>query len=134
MEKSHVGYANCFFCGGPNEVLLDTRLKKTLTRNMGVLSMEPCPQCKEYMEQGIILMSISDDTSEEDMKGTIPNPHRTGGFAVITDEGLKNIMRESSILEFAFEHRFMFITDSAWNFIGLNRTKEPNDETKETRS
>ena len=118
MEKSHVGYNNCYFCGEINEILLDKRLRNTLHSNMGVMNMRPCSKCAEYMKQGVIFMSISDDTTAEEMKGPIPNPYRTGGWIVVRQEAVER-MFEGDYLKFALENRFAFITDSAWEKLGL---------------
>ena len=125
MEKSHVGYNNCYFCGKINEILLDRRLRKTLHSNMGVMNMRPCNECAEYMEQGIILMSIRDSTTAEEMKGPIPNPYRTGGWIVIRQEALERIF-QGEYLESALKHRFAFITDEAWDRLGFPRGEEKN--------
>jgi len=129
-DKSYVGMARCYFCGEPSTILLDRRLKDSLPHDAGVIDMQPCSKCAEYMKHGIILMSISDDTTEEQMKGPIPNPYRTGGWCVVKDEAVKRIFEESSkILAFTLEHRFAFITDSAWNLLSLPREeKGGNDE------
>lgn len=120
MEKSHVGYNNCYFCGKINEILLDRRLRNTLHSNMGVMNMRPCNECAGYMKQGILLMSIADDTTEEDMKGPIPNPYRTGGWVVVRQEVVERMM-DGKFLDFALKNRFAFITDEAWDKLGLPR-------------
>lgn len=121
-EKSYVGMTNCYFCGGGAEILIDRRMRNTLSRNMGVRSMEPCNECKGYMKQGVILMSISDDTTEEQMKGPMPNPYRTGGWVVIRDEAISKIFDEK-FAAFALKYRFCFITDEAWDRMGIPRGK-----------
>lgn len=113
-DKSYVGMTHCFFCGEPNGLLLDRRLKPTLPRNIGVVDMTPCNECKEWMKKGIICISIADDTSEDEMKGPIPNPRRTGQWAVIKEEAIRLIIN-GALLEHTLKERFMFITDSAWN-------------------
>jgi hypothetical protein len=120
QAKSHVGMAQCFFCGEDSTILLDRRLRKTLPRQVGVVDMEPCNDCKGYMEVGIILISISDDTSKESMKGPIPNPYRTGAWAVVTPDYIER-MFEDDYKDFALNHRFTFITDEAWDRLGLPR-------------
>ena len=117
-EKSYVGMANCYFCNEPSTVLIDKRMRNTLTRNMGVIDMTPCSECKKLMELGVMLISIRDETTEEEMKGPIPNPHRTGCVCVVKDEAIPRMM-EGKEAEFALKHRFMFITDSAWKVYGL---------------
>jgi len=110
----------CFFCGDDIGILLDRRLRNTLKRKAGVLNMDPCDKCKGYMKRGIILISISDDTTAEDMKGPMPNPFRTGGWCLVTEDAVKKFMDGGS-LEFALKLRFMFISDEAWDAVGLPR-------------
>jgi hypothetical protein len=86
------------------------------------------------MEQGIILISISDDTKEEDMKGKIPNPYRTGGWCVVKQSFVERVMKpDDPMLDFMRRHRFAFITDQAWDFLGLPREEvKLNDSTTES--
>lgn len=120
-ELSHVGMAQCYFCGSDSTILLDRRLRNTLPRKVGVIDMEPCNDCKGHMELGVILMSISDDTTEEAMKERFPNPYRTGGWVVVTQDFIERAF-SGDILSFALGRRFCFITDEAWDKIGLPRS------------
>lgn len=124
MEKSHVGMFNCFYCNEPMGVLLDRRLKKSLPMNCGAYDLTPCSKCEEWMKKGIILISIADSTTEEDMKGRLPNPYRTGGWAVVKQEVIENLF-SGRHLEHALKHRFAFITDEAWDKIGIPREDIP---------
>lgn len=119
-DKSYVGMNNCYFCGEPSEILIDRRMRNTLSRDMGVMNMNPCSKCKEYMQQGILLMSISDDTVDEDMQPPIPNPYKTGGWCIVKDEAVQRMVSES-MFKFASRRRFIFITDEAWDKVGLPR-------------
>jgi hypothetical protein len=118
QEKSHVGMAQCFFCGKDSTILLDRRLKKSLPMKVGVIDTKPCNDCAGYMKVGVILISIADDTSKESMEGPIPNPYRTGAWAVVTQDYVERIF-EGSHKDSALNHRFAFITDEAWNQLGL---------------
>jgi hypothetical protein len=111
-------------------IVLDRRLKNSLPMNCGVINDEPCNDCKKWMEQGIIFISINDNTTDEEMRskdGMPPNPYRTGKWAVIKDEAVKQLIN-GTMLDFALKHRFIFITDGAWNAIGI---PVGNSETKE---
>ena len=114
-ELSHVGMNTCYFCNEPSEVLLYRRLKKTLPRNIGVMNMRPCTKCEDLMKQGILLISIKNDTQG-------PNPYRTGGWVIIKQEAVER-MFNGDFLKFALEHRFMFINDEVWDAMGLPRCK-----------
>jgi hypothetical protein len=85
------------------------------------------------MKQGVIVISIADDTTAEEMKpteienrygrvvgSTPPNPYRTGGWAVVKDEAIVRMTQDNpDYQKFALEKRFMFITSSAWNLLGF---------------
>jgi len=120
MEKSYVGMANCFFCNKPSMILIDRRLRNTLPMNVGVIDMTPCSECRSYMDKGVILISIKDDTKEEDMKGPQPNPYRTGGWVVMTDEAVERLF-PTEFSKAAIKMRFMFIEDSVWNHLKIPR-------------
>ena len=68
----------CFLCQQPkNEVLLLGKLKGDVEAPHHVsFDQEPCDKCKEYMAQGIILISVDEAKSKSDMR----NPYRTGGW------------------------------------------------------
>lgn len=123
----YVGMTNCFYCNEPFGVVLDRRLRKTLPREIGPIDMEPCPKCKDWMSKGIILISIKDDTTEDEMKGPLPNPYRTGGWAVIKKKALEKVIA-GEMLEFALKYRFLFICDSAWKELRLHESHKKRDE------
>ena len=135
MEKSHVGMAQCFYCGEDSTILLDRRLKNTLPMRVGVVNLEPCSKCMDYMAQGIILISISNDTTEEEMKKEFPNPYRTGGWCVAKQEAIERVFEKTGKLENMLKQRFAFVTDEVWDFLGLPREETKNDQAhKSTRS
>lgn len=100
----------CFLCGKEkNEIaLLGAAYKSEAPMHM-CINKEPCDQCKEYMKQGILLISVRDNTDQE-------NPYRTGHIAVIKEEAAKNIFGTDIL-----KSRAAFIEDSLWNKIGLPR-------------
>ena len=110
----------CYYCNENVGILLDRRLRKSLPMKAGVLDMTPCDKCKDWMKQGIMLISIKDDTTQDDMKGPCPNPYRTGGWCVIKDMAVKGMMDKKSYDQ-ASRHRFMFMADEAWDKLGLPR-------------
>ena len=116
MEKDFVGMTQCFFCGEAKEVLLDRRLRKTLPK-IAVYDHEPCDKCKEWMEQGIILISVRQGSDAK-------NPFRTGGWAVIREDAFKRIFKDS---DEALKKRVAFVEDEVWDAVGLPREgKEVN--------
>jgi hypothetical protein len=79
------------------------------------------------MKKGIILITIDDAKSGEDWnkpplrneerQGWMPNPYRTGGWLVITDDAAKRMFPQMA--DWAIKHRFMFIEHEAAKMIGL---------------
>ena len=98
----------CFFCGGDkNEIILPGRLPNDRQAPMkAVWNKEPCDTCKEHMEQGIMLVSVKEGVDHE-------NPYRTGKVAVIKEEVAKRVFPTLG------NSRFAYITDEAWEKIGL---------------
>jgi len=100
----------CFFCGKEkNEIVIPGRLKNDMEApRHAVWNKEPCSQCKEWMALGVILASVKDGPDKE-------NPYRTGRIAVIKEEAAKEIFDNIG------DSRFAFVTDEAWDELGLPR-------------
>lgn len=129
-EGKHVAMERCYYCGGDKSVILSTRLRNISHLDNKVIDMEPCNRCKEYMKDGVIVVSIRDGEPRE---GDPPNPYRTGGWWVLTVEAVKRIFN----IDFTEKLRkFMFIEDGAAEKIGLKKenlqtgTTEPGEDTK----
>jgi hypothetical protein len=118
----------CFFCMEDKGVALLGRLNP-MTRKAfeeaGIgrgaeaprklcLDMEPCDECKGYMDQGVILVSVRDEDNGKE------NPLRTGCFVVVKDEFI-TLSLDSEAAKAILESRFAFVPDSAWNKLGLPR-------------
>lgn len=105
----------CFLCQEKkNEIILCGRLKgadEQAPQN-AVWDMEPCDKCKEWMAQGIILISVRD--GETDMK----NPYRTGGWTVIKEEAFRRMFKGCDEV---LKKRVAFLPDEVWNAVGLPR-------------
>lgn len=125
-----VGLAKCYFCGGPNEVIINrllTRVSADRIREADgkVISMDPCSKCADMMKQGVILITISSELSDRDWNmQSMPNPYRTGGFFVVRDEAIRRIVQPKDIADWAIEHRWMFIEHEAAEKLGLFRIAE----------
>lgn len=116
-----VASTRCFYCGNDhglvmNKVLTKKHAKEVKEMNGKVVSMEPCPKCKEWMEKGVILIEVLDGTDPK-------NPYRTGGFAVLTEDGIKRCFPPEQA-EIALKHRYCFVEQSIWKAIGLPQNKE----------
>lgn len=109
------------FCGNDKGLIMNRRLtianKQQIEQCNGkVVDFEPCDKCKEWMKQGIILVSIRDGE-----RGS--NPYRTGGFVVIKENAVKEFSTPE-MFEKVKKTRFAFIEDSMWDALGLPRKEE----------
>ena len=121
-KGSHVALTKCFFCMGDHQIILHKRLGDVSEFHGKVVDLSPCNKCQEYMEQGIILLTIDESKSPDGWeKDKVPNPFRTGGFFVITEEGFKGIFNteDHPALTFGLKHRWMFIEHQAAVEMGL---------------
>jgi len=112
----------CFFCGEEkNEVILVGKIRgheDLEAPRRAVWNMEPCAKCKSYMEMGIMLVSVEDDTDRR-------NPYRTGRICVIKKEAAEQIFNEP------MKNNFAFVEDTMWKELGL--PMENIDNRKETK-
>ena len=113
-NKSYVGMSTCFFCGEPKEILLDRRLKDSLPQE-ACYNHEPCDKCQEYMNLGIIVISVRDGESGN-------NPYRTGGWWVVKEDAIMNMINDSDekLKRGIAEKRVVFLEDSVCEIIGLH--------------
>jgi len=101
----------CFYCNKEkNEIILFGKLPYDEKAPMtGVINMEPCDECKGYMEMGIILVSVRNGEPHD-------NPYRTGGWVVMKEEAAKQIFNTLG------KNRFVFVEDEAWDQLQLPRS------------
>lgn len=105
----------CFYCGkDKNEVILAGKMKDDVEApKKAVWDRVPCDECKKWMEQGIIIIIIDEDKTED-----MDNPFRTGQFAVVSDEAFtKSFSGEAA--ELAAKTRYCFIVIEAAEKAGL---------------
>lgn len=127
MNDGFVALTRCYFCGEPGDILLNRhitgghRTKQFIKEADGkVVDMRPCSKCKEFMKQGIILITIDDAKSEKDWdKQSMPNPYRTGGWFVVKDEAIREVVSPPDMADWAIKHRWMFIEHQAAEMLGL---------------
>ena len=128
----------CFFCLKPkNEIILagkmrDREFSDREAPQHAVWDTHPCDECQGWMEKGIILISV-DDSKSTDHK----NPYRSGGWCVVKEDMVKRALGGSKeLLEQTLRMRVAFITDEAWDKIGLPRgeMKDGQSETVSTNS
>lgn len=128
----------CFFCLEHNKIYLvgshtqqfkDAGLAREdgeMNNDIGVVDMEPCSKCEDLMKQGIILISIREPSASElnakgNLKDRIPNPYRTGGWVVVTEDAIRRMIKPEAMVEYALKVRWLFIIDEVWDMLGLPR-------------
>lgn len=112
--------AICFVCQqDKNEIVIPGKLRNDeQAPHKAVWDYEPCDKCKEHMEQGIIVISVDEKLSKNDMK----NPYRTGGWCVVREDFIKRILSPGPLLKDILKRRMVFMPDDAWDKIGLPRS------------
>ena len=99
--------AQCPLCGKEkNEIaLLGGAMKEQAPMKM-VIDDEPCEECKEMMNAGILIISVKDGSDKK-------NPYRTGLKAAIKEEAFEKIFGEIP------KKRVAFIEDGALKKTGI---------------
>jgi hypothetical protein len=125
----------CYYCLENNTILMNRRVghkdKRLEEMNGKVIDAEPCSRCAKFMQDGIILITIDYEKSDEgwdDDKTEIPNPHRTGGFFVVTEDALKRIMAGHESLQAVLDLRWAFVDHKLAEAIGLFDAAKDKDE------
>ena len=123
----------CFYCMGDKGVVLFGHLtpkQRKAFADSGLsaggdeaprkvcVSMEPCTECAEHMEEGIILISVSDDATPIDK-----NPKRTGKWVVVRERAVHRMLGDQDLIDQVVTARFAFIPDAVWKMLEL---PEPN--------
>jgi hypothetical protein len=128
----------CYYCNEASEVWLVGAHARQFTEagikthdggampmSIGVMNTRPCPKCKGYMEQGVILISVKDDQGAvidtANIHGEIPNPYRTGGWVVIRDDAVRRMIKDEKVLADVLKRRMCFIPDAVWDYLQLPR-------------
>lgn len=116
--------SQCFWCGkDKNEIALLGIQSKRLTGkekapNRVVLDFKPCAKCIEGMALGITVI----EASEHEKKGyhqVGPGLYYSGRWFVLKEEAFKRIFNDESLIKAALECRKSFITEEAYNKLGL---------------
>ena len=81
-----------------------------------------CDKCEEFMNKGIILISID----EEKSKGDMSNPYRTGGWVVVRDLFVERVVEPVDLRNAILNKRMAFISDETWDMLGLPRSDKSN--------
>lgn len=127
----------CYYCNEPSKIILVgsgvAKFKEAglassdgeMNHNIGMVNTHPCPKCEGYMKQGIIMISVRDDQIEElesaNREHRTPDPYRTGGWCVISEEYIRKVVNPPELLESIMKRRMSFVPDQVWNSLGLPR-------------
>ncbi len=106
--------ALCWYCGKETgDIILPGLLKGDAEApHRAVWNREPCKECADWMEQGIMLISVKDGESGE-------NPYRTGKVAVLREEAVRRMVQPPELAEQIIKARVAFMPDEAWRSLGL---------------
>lgn len=97
------------------------------------VDMEPCQRCAEFLELGIMLMSVSDGEGvsidlwclAERAGGAalkVPRPYRTGGWCVIKRDHLVGLCLKHGVeYQSILDTGWACLDDSVWDLLGLPR-------------
>ena len=133
-----VALTNCYFCGKGDRIVLNKVITPKLaakveSMNGKVLDMEPCSKCRDYMEKGILFLTIDSSKCDagwnrrpanlDEKKDWMPNPYRAGGFTVIKESACEKILNPDTF-KWAAKTRFMFIEHSEAEKLGFFQTSE----------
>jgi hypothetical protein len=117
----------CFVCMKDVRVILFGRMKGDAEAPRRVcLDKEPCADCKKWMEQGVVLISVD----EEKSKGDMQNPYRTGGWIVVRDDFIERVVQPEELRKAILKKRMAFIPDEAWDMLGLPRGESRKEEAR----
>ena len=115
--RLQVALTKCFYCGEDDKIIIGKRLVKGKSKieeaHGKVIDYEPCNKCKEYREQGIILI-----TYDEQLTSDMTNPYRTGGFFVVKDKAIERMFGKE-FANNALEKRAGFISHEIAETVGL---------------
>lgn len=124
MKGNHVALTRCYFCGEADKILLCAKYRpdgrggmvpaKDMSEFDGkVIDKEPCPKCQEHMKNGVILISVSDDSEDGS------EPYRTGGWWVVKDEAIKRMVKPPELAEKIISQRVTFVPNQACKILHL---------------
>lgn len=130
-EKSYVGMTNCWICGGGADILIDRRVRNTLSRNMGSRPDIICSDCetKAKENEGIWVISIRDgeEPPTSDLNKDF-NPYRTGGLVLIRKTALIRLFRmalnpdvRDKMINMIDKNIYFYLEDKVWDGFGIPR-------------
>lgn len=117
MNDKYIALTKCFYCGKDDKILINTRFKDISAAHNHVVDMEPCPECKKFMEQGVIIIGVKNGETD------FQNPYRTGEFLVVTDSFIERLVSDENLKESILKKRVVFMEQKTMKAIGLEVPK-----------
>ena len=119
----------CFYCGKDAGIILPGAGGDMVARKMGyedgkmpmhcgVVDMNPCSECEEHMQQGIIIIGMANG---EDPNKDL-NVNRSGHYIVVKDrffENLKDITDATAVIDKILQQRWTFMELETLEKLGL---------------
>ena len=147
----------CFYCqGDTNTLMLLGQLPDDAEAPRGMVwDLEPCDQCKGYMEQGVIVIGVEDGEYEKIEKDRefykrqvdhlpynkrdkarpfIPNPYRTGLWCVVKDRLIENLIETPELREQVLRCRWLFMENQIAEMTGFREFAEQLTEGEQDAS
>jgi hypothetical protein len=116
----------CFVCLKDKGLVLFGRMKNDQKAPTKVcMDQEPCEECKDFMKQGIILISVDEKKSADPQ-----NPWRTGGWVVVKEEFIRRVINSPDLVEDVCRRRMCFLPDEAWRMLGLPGLEEGESDAR----
>jgi len=120
MNDGFAALTKCFYCGEDYKILINKfpknkkSIKAIKAAHGKVVDTEPCQKCAEHMKQGIIIIAVDKN------KTTNPkNPYRTGGWFVVKENLIRNIVKNKDTVKSVIKRRVAFIEDKALREVGF---------------
>lgn len=103
----------CFYCGEDDGTIIQPgRLEGDAEApRRAVWTKEPCPKCKGWMAQGIMLIEATGPESD--------NPNRTGRLWVVKQEAVERMGLPPAMLADVIQRRMAFIEPEVSHRLGL---------------
>lgn len=124
---------NCYYCNKPSGVALIGRAHPTVKEALlkagapvgpdgeaphrgVVFDKDPCTKCREFMDQGVILISVDEGKTDD-----TENPYRTGGWVVVSTDFIERVFSPPELVEQVLDMRMAWVPDDAWDMLRLPR-------------
>lgn len=128
-----VALTKCYFCNEGDRIVINTLLTERVAASVDemhgkIINMEPCQKCQDLMKRGVIIITIDEEKSGEGWNkpdGTdhwMPNPYRSGGWFVVTDDFIRKAIDEP-MQSWGLKHRWMFVSHQWATMVGLFEAK-----------